>query len=128
MHFGAPVGDAGIPETNNKYYKLYIRLNAKATNEELVTLTNDSSKVIVLYAFDILSSRGYSGLKDIFISHVSDTTDVWMAAGCTGSVSKVNLYMLGYLNPKYYPTDKALLTQMEYDNYLALIDKTSIQQ
>jgi hypothetical protein len=128
LHLGAPVGFAGKPETNNRYYKLYKRLNAKATNEELETLTNDSSKVIVLYAFDILSSRGYSGLKDIFVKHVSDTTDVWMAGGCTGSVGKVNSHMLGYLNPKYYPNDKALLTKTEYDNYLALIDKTSKQQ
>ena len=94
LHLGAPVGFAGIPETKNKYYKLYKKLNTKATNEELVTLTHESSKVIVLYAFDILSSRGYSGLKDIFLNHVSDTTVVWMAGGCTGSVGKVNSYML----------------------------------
>src|SRR4051812_33961575 len=74
LHLGMPVGYAGIPETNNKYYKLYKRLKAKATDEELVILTSERSKVIVLYAFDILSSRGYSGLKDIFLNHLSDTS------------------------------------------------------
>jgi len=127
LHLGAPVGFAGIPETKNKYYKLYKELSRKATDDELVTLAHDTSKVIVLYAFDILSSRGYPGLKDIFLNYISDTTYVWMAAGCTGSVGKVNSYMLGYLNPKYYPTDKALLTKTEYDNYVALIDKTAKQ-
>jgi hypothetical protein len=125
LHLGAPVGFAGKLETNNKYYKLNNRLNKMATNEELVTLTNDSSKVIVLYAFANLSSRGYSELKDIFITHISDTASVWMAGGCTGTVTKVNSYMLNYLNPKYYPTDKAFLTKTAYDNYLILIEKTS---
>ena len=124
LHLGAPVGEAGKPETNNKYYKLYKRLAAKAVTEELVSLTNDSSRLIVLYAFNILSSRGYSGLKDIFLQHVSDTTEIWIAGGCTGAVVKVNSYMLSYLNPKYYQSSKVFLTKEEYDMYLALVDKS----
>jgi hypothetical protein len=40
--------DIHLHEASNKYYKRYKRLDVKATNEELITLTNDSSKVIVL--------------------------------------------------------------------------------
>src|SRR5260370_1027980 len=50
LHLGAPVGFAGIPETKNKYYKLYQKLSTEATDEELVSLTSDNSKTIVLYS------------------------------------------------------------------------------
>ena len=49
VHFGYPVGFAGRPETGNKYYKLYKRLKAKATTQELVELTKGKSALIVVY-------------------------------------------------------------------------------
>lgn len=124
LHIGGPVGVDGRPETANKYYKLYQQLGAKATDNELVSLTADSSSVIVLYAFNILSGRGYFGLKEIFLNHVNDITEVWIAGGCTGSLSKVNAFMLECLNPKFYPLDKPVMTKAEYDNYLAVFDKS----
>ena len=127
LHLGAPVGYAGKPETDNKYYKLYKRLSTKAKDEELVHLTNDNSKVIVLYAFDILSSRGYPGLKDVFLDHLNDTANVWIAGGCTGVIAKVNSYMLSYLDPQFYPPGKSFLTKSEYEDYLNLVDGTSKQ-
>jgi hypothetical protein len=52
VHFGYPVGFAGKPETNNKYYKKYLKLKSKATNDELVLLTKDDSKPIVICFFN----------------------------------------------------------------------------
>src|SRR5687767_12643894 len=74
VHFGYPVGYSGVPETNNKYYKKYLQLKDKATNEELVALTQHISKPVVIYSFDILWKRQYPDLKNIFLQHLNDTT------------------------------------------------------
>jgi hypothetical protein len=115
IHFGYPVGFAGRPETDNKYYKLYKRLKAKATDQELVELTKTKSALIVVYAFDILQERNYEGLKDIFHKHVNDTTWFWTASGCTGFVDRVNWFMLKRLKPT--DSNTISLTKAEYDLY-----------
>lgn len=114
LHLGAPVGYAAIPETNNRYFKLYSRLKKNATTEELLELTEDTSKYILLYAFEILHSHTYSGLKDIFLVHQYDTSEVWQAGGCTGVVWKVNSYMLHLLSPQTNKESTTYLTHREY--------------
>lgn len=114
VHLGNSVGVAGIPETNNKYYKLYLKLKAKATNDELAFLSNDSSKCIVIYSFSALRSRNYAKLKDVFLSHVNDTTLFWTAGGCTGFTDRVNWFMLRQLKP-LNPND--YLSQNEYEAF-----------
>ena len=122
LHLGAPVGFAGIPETNNIYYKLYQKLNSKATDDELVMLINEESKAIVLYSFLILCSRHYSGLKEIFLQNIKDTSEVWIAGGCTGSTMRVNLFMLRQLNPAHI--QQPYLSQKEYDKYMKEFGET----
>lgn len=117
VHFGYPVGFAGSPETNNKYYKLYLKLKDKATDDELVQLTNDSSKCIVVYSFDILWRRQHSSLKTIFLQHQNDTTFFWTAAGCTGMIDRINWFMLQRLNPNHNDGGKNHLTKEEFDLY-----------
>ena len=51
LHLGGPVGFAAKLETNNQYYKLYQKLNKKATDEELMLLTNDNSKLFSYFLF-----------------------------------------------------------------------------
>lgn len=122
-HFGYAVGYAAKPETNNKYFKLYKRLKSKATNQELIALTNSKSEIIVVYAFNILHSRNYEGLKDIFLNHVSDTTWFWTAGGCTGFVDRINWFMLRRLKPTGDKTAKILFTKNEYDLYCSRFKK-----
>lgn len=117
VHFGYAVGYAARRETNNRYFKLYKRLKSKATNEELVELTNSKSKTIVVYAFNILCSRNYDGIKNIFVNHVNDTSWFWTAGGCTGFVDRINWFMLRRLKPTSNSTTKNLLTKNEYDLY-----------
>ena len=125
LHLGAPVGFTGISETNNKYYKLYQKLSSKATDKELVTLTNDNSKTVVLYSFLILYSRNYSDLKEVFLKNIKDTSDVWIAGGCTGSIARVNTFMLKHLNPAYMDSRQPYLTQEEYDKYIKEFGETN---
>jgi hypothetical protein len=122
VHFGYPVGFAGKPETGNKYYKLYKRLKAKATTQELVELTKSTSALVVVYACDILQERNYEGLKNIFFEHVNDTTWFWTASGCTGFIDRVNWFILKRLKP----IDSAAangLTKAEYDLYCSRFKK-----
>ena len=116
VHFGYPVGFAGKPETGNKYYKLYKRLKSKATTQELVELTNSTSTLVVVYAFDILQERNYDGLKNIFLDHVNDTTWFWTTGGCTGFIDRVNWFMLRRLKPIDGAATNGL-TKFEYDSY-----------
>jgi hypothetical protein len=123
VHFGYPVGYGGKPETKNKYYKSYLKLKAKATNEELASLTKSNFKPIVIYSFSILHSRDYRNLKEIFIEHVNDTSFYWTAAGCTGFIERVNWFMLKRLDPASQSYSKSYLTKEEYDMYCAKFKK-----
>lgn len=116
VHFGYPVGFAGKPETNNKYYKLYNRLKSKARTEELLELTKSKSALTKVYAFDILQSRNYEKLKNIFLENLGDTTWYWTAGGCTGFVDRVNWFMLRRLKPiDSLPANS--LTKEEFELY-----------
>jgi hypothetical protein len=117
VHFGYPVGFAARPETNNKYYKLYLELKDKATDQELIALTNDTSECIVIYSFDILLQRQNPNLKNIFLQHENDTAFFWTASGCTGVIDRVNWFMLKRLKPASNSNNKNWLTKQEYDLY-----------
>lgn len=123
VHFGYPVGFAGRLETGNKYYKLYKRLKADATTQELVELSKGKSALVVVYAFDILQERNYEGLKNIFNDHVNDTTWFWTASGCTGFVDRVNWFMLRRLKPTDNGNATGGLTKAEYDMYCSKFKK-----
>ncbi len=123
VHFGYPVGYGGESETKNKYYKLYLKLKSKATNEELTLLTKNNFKPIVIYSFSILHSREYEDLKNIFIEHLNDTSFYWTAGGCTGFVQRVNWFMLRQLNPIIQDNSKAYLTNEEHLAYCAMFEK-----
>lgn len=124
VHFGYPVGFAGRPETNNKYYKLYLKLKDKATDDELILLTEDTSECIVVYSFDILWQRQNSSLKNIFLQHQNDTTFFWTAGGCTGVLDRINWFMLRRLKPNQNDGNKNSLTKEEYDLYCDKFSKT----
>ena len=125
LHLGGPVGFAAKLETNNQYYKLYQKLNKKATDEELMLLTNDNSKTVVLYSFLILYSRKYNNLKEVFINHITDTSEVWIAGGCTSSITRINIFMLRQLNPAFMDSRQPYLKQEEYDNYIKKLGITN---
>ena len=117
VHFGNPVGFAGRRETNNKYYRKYLKLQKRASDRELLALTNDNSKEIVIYAVTILHSRQYTDLKAIFFEHQNDTAWYWTASGCTGVLNRVNWYMLRLLRPDQGSNSKNSMTKDEYNLY-----------
>lgn len=123
IHLGYPVGHAGIPETKNKYHKLYLQLKRKASIEELVQLTANSSPSITIYAFDILASKNYIHLKDIFLGHASDTTHIYIAGGCTGIIDHVNWFMFSQVKPDPKSNSTNRLSLNEYHFYCTRFNK-----
>lgn len=126
VHFGYPIGFSRRPETKNKYYKVYLKLKIKATDDELVLLTQDTSNCIVAYSFDILWHRQYSNLKDIFLLHQDDTSYFWTAAGCTGVLDRINWFMLRRLKPSQKDRSKTYFTKEEYKLYCTKFHKADI--
>lgn len=121
MHIGNPVGYAGIPETGNQYYKLYLRLKSNASNSELLQLVKDSSDIIKLYSFMILADRGDSSVRGIFLENIENASCVWIASGCTGVVNQVNHFMLSCLRPDL-PASPKVFTMQEFRAYAKAID------
>jgi hypothetical protein len=121
LHLGAPVGEAGVPETNNKYYKRYVKLGSRATDNELISLTNDSSKTIKLYAFSLLSQRENHEIKNIFLLNLGDSSEVWATGGCTGVIWKVNSFMLNQLRPDSNKSERAKFSIEEFDGYVRML-------
>lgn len=126
VYFGYRVGYGAVPETNNRYYKLYLKLKKKATNEELAVLTKDTMKIIDIYAYSILHSRNYENLKEIFLEHRNDSAYFWTAGSCTGFIDRVNWYMLRKLNPSNQNNNRIYLTQEEFEKYCIEFKKEDI--
>lgn len=117
MHLGFPEGMGGKLATKNKFYKLFQKLSNRATDPELLALTDHRSKIIVAYSYLILHTRNHKDLKKIFLKYINDSTRVGVAGGCTGSSQQLNLFLLDILNPAYYDSRLPYLKQEEYDNY-----------
>lgn len=120
LHLGNPVGYAAIPETNNKYFKLFTCLKSIATTSELLQLAKDSSNMIKLYSYLILVERSDSSVKHIFLQNIHNHSTVWVASGCTGILLQVNHFMLSRIQPGL-PESMKLLTAKEYKHYRKLV-------
>ena len=123
VHLGYPVGYSAKPEKNNKYFRLYKKLLRKASDDELLQLTNQETPNIVVYAYKALYDRNFSGLKDVFLNHVNDTTWFWTAGGCTGVLERINRFMLRHLKPDVNNVYRYVMTKQEYDIYYDQLKK-----
>jgi hypothetical protein len=126
VHLGAPVGYGGKIESPNRYFKLYKRLRRKATVDELVSLCQSKSKVILTYAFAALVYKQSPAAKVVLEQNLQDTSLVWHSGGCTGVLRSVNSFMLTSLTPQ--PGAKSSwMAQEEYDAYLVKLLRSSTQ-
>lgn len=115
LHLGGPVGYAGQPE-KNKYVTNYKKLIKVAKEDELISLTKDTNKIIALYAYTSLYQRNHQGLKSVFLNNIQDTAFIWTSGGCTGVLFRVNEFMLSLLNPEY-SKQVVYMSKEEYQNY-----------
>lgn len=76
----------------------------------------DSSIVIKLYSYMALVERRDSNVKNIFISHINNTTEVWVASECTGAVWQLNQFMLFCIRSDVAGS-MSYLSKTEFDSY-----------
>ena len=72
----------------------YAVLRSKATDKELLALTNDTNSVVRCYAFQALVERNRTDIFPILLLHLSDTATVHTLYGCIGDSQKVGDFFL----------------------------------
>lgn len=87
-------GAVGIAGERPKQWDRYEILRSKATDRELLALTNDTNVVVRCYAFQALATRSKTDLFSIVVQHLSDTTTVHTLYGCLGGSQKAGDFFL----------------------------------
>ena len=72
----------------------YVVLRSKATDKELLALTNDTNSVVRCYALQALVERNTTDIFPILLLHLSDTATVHTLYGCIGDSQKVGDFFL----------------------------------
>jgi len=87
-------GAVGIAGERPKQWDRYEFLRLKATDRELLALTNDTNAVVRCYAFQALATRSKTDLFSIVVQHLSDTACVHTLYGCLGGSQKSGDFFL----------------------------------
>lgn len=78
----------------SEQYKRFKMLCNKASDKELLQLTNDTNAVVRCYAFEGLSKRKVMFMESVLKEHLNDTASVKTQFGCLGTPEEVNLIFL----------------------------------
>ncbi len=81
-------------------YDKYYELRKKATDKELVSLTDYPNGVVRCYVFDELAKRKYNALFPILIKHLRDTCTVETQFGDVGDYTSVGDYFINTASRK----------------------------
>ena len=100
---GESIGIAGVP---SEQYKRFIMLCDKASDQELLQLTNDTNAIVRCYAFEGLSQRNVMYMESVLRDHLNDTAKVETLSGCLGMPGQVNLIFISTASP--YLTESAI--------------------
>lgn len=96
-------------------YKKYEKLKQLASDSDLVILTSSKSPVIKAYAFEILCSRNYKNIVEVFETNINDTNSFSSYCGCIGITEHINAYFLRCISN--------FITASAYEKYKKLILK-----
>jgi hypothetical protein len=110
---GSAVYDSGIKP---KQYNNFEELQKKATQTELLELTNHPNGVVRCYAFWALSFNHSVDLFPILIKHIHDTTAIDTQFGCLGSTEQVGDFFINVVTPQYVDLNSKKLTNAEYES------------
>src|SRR5689334_6569556 len=75
-------GAVGIEGRRPEQWDRFDLLRVKATDKELIDLTDDTNAVVRCYAFQALAAKNYVDVYPIVLCHLSDTTTVHTLNGC----------------------------------------------
>ena len=107
-------GPAGIASTGpTAQWHRYERLNAIATHDELLALTQHINAVVRCYAFETLAARKDTSVFRILIKHLNDRALVIEPSGCEELSTEVREFMYGLVNPLNHHIGFYTLTPQE---------------
>jgi len=109
---GSAVYYAGIRPAQ---YDNFAELQNRATQEELLELTNHPNGVVRCYSFWALTYKPSANLLPIVLAHIVDTASVNTQFGCIGSREKVGDFFINLVTPQYVDLNSKKLTTAEYD-------------
>jgi hypothetical protein len=98
-----------------KQYDNFEELQKKATQTELIELTNHPNGVVRCYAFWALSFNHSVDLLPIIIKHINDTTSIDTQFGCIGDTEQVGDFFIDIVTPQYVDLNSKKLTKTEYE-------------
>jgi hypothetical protein len=98
-----------------KQYDNFEELQKKATQTELMELTNHPNGVVRCYAFWALSFNSSVDLLPIIIKHINDTTSIDTQFGCLGNTEQVGDFFINIVTPQYVDLNSKKLTKTEYE-------------
>ncbi|MGV3611482.1 MAG: hypothetical protein ACO1N0_11060 [Fluviicola sp.] len=104
------VGYAGV---RTKQWDRFVALEGKATDEELISLTDHENEVVRCYSFHALVGRNTADLLPIVLKHLSDTMKVNIFYGCIKSRKMVGDYFLDLVTPQHADLKAYELTETE---------------
>ncbi len=104
------VGYAGV---RTDQWRRYETLKEKATNEELMELTEHENSVVRCYSFQALANRKNVDLLPILIQHLYDSASVNTFQGCLVSWMSAGDYFLEVVTPQYIDLDAYKLSDKE---------------
>ena len=106
----------------------YVLLKKTATNEELINLTSNTNGSVKSLAFLILAREKYSGLFDIILKQLADTTRVRKKHGCVIIGEYTTDYFISIISKGTFPDldiPKMSEVQKSKLDSLLILDKNS---
>lgn len=103
----------GIAGAKTDQWDRYISLKTKATNEELINLTDNENGVVRCYSFQALATRKNIDLLPILTKQLTDTTTITTFQGCIISDQMVGDFFIDVVTPNYIDLDAYKLTENE---------------
>lgn len=91
----------------------FVLLKEKATNEELIALTDHNNGVVRCYSFQALATRKDINVFPNLIKHLTDTATITTFQGCIISSQSVGDYFLEVVTPQYIDLEAYKLTDFE---------------
>jgi len=122
MYKSSAVGYAG---ERTKQWDRFIELSEKATDEDLIILTDHKSPAVKCYSFQALAERNNPKTFEILLNHLKDNDTIETFHGCLMSSQLVGDFFLDVVTPNYISFEAYKLNDVQKNTVdsLLLFDK-----
>jgi hypothetical protein len=95
----------GIAGSLSEQWDLYERLKDRATENQLISLTDHVNGAVRCYAFHALASKRSDKVFSILLKHLKDTAVITTQGGCIVSREQVKDYFINLVTPERIDLD-----------------------